>query len=117
MFPPTESETKEYTRRAEMFVALDPKHYSGGWYNVENMRDTMRNAIIIRLAQNLIMCSGAEEAKEFQQFLDNVLSNVVTFTSNSQIQGLVVAASQMVEKASWEKRQELILMFMVYEGR
>lgn len=99
----------------EVCDALHPSKYSYKWFDNNELRNAMRNAIIIRMFSHApYFVSCASEAKVYQEFLDSVLARtVVPFpTRHRSILDMVAAAAQMCSN-DVGIRENLIAEFVV----
>lgn len=114
-FDPPEKQLEDlFSRHRSCFNILDCKNYSPDWFNNNSLIESMRNAIIIRIAQHIALTHSPSEAAIYRDLLNHVLAYKPYKTMDINIHGLVVAASQMVSN-SWEKREELIKTFLFKE--
>jgi len=96
----------------ECHSVFNPKNYGYAWFNDVDLIDSMRNAIIIRVTQALTLIHWADDALNYRELMMAVLARKPYQTKNTQIQGLIIAASQMVSN-NWETRQTLIDFFLI----
>lgn len=114
-FDPPEKQLEElFTRHRECHKVLDSKNYSPDWFKNDDLVASMKNAIIIRIVQHIALTHSPEEAVIYRELLNHVLADKPYKTRNIDIQGLIVASSQMVSN-SWEARQKLIEAFLIKE--
>lgn len=94
---------------------LKEKNFSNGWYNPDDLVTSMKHAIIIRLASHFVQLAteSIKEAETYREFLDHVLAVKPYRTKHRGIIDLCSASAQMVIRGSWEKRQELIVKFLI----